>query len=390
MHLLYLTEIFYPYCRGGAGRVAGDLIFELAIRGHRIDVVCPVPDAQITRHTPHENVQIIGLPVANLPAGKRIDAPYSPRMVKAVWRYLAQAIDFSKVDLFHDNGGFFRDLFPVEMELREATKGKPFVAQFQIQWRPLMEVERQDRSKIPPLLEQQRQLAAMADRVLFLSEDEEQEGREHLQVAPDKIVRMPNAIPLDRFAVFDRRKKPMNGVPVIALAGRLETRSKGLDLALEALECLAPDYDFEVRLIGHQLGPEAIPADLDGRVSGTGWLDGAGVAEALHGADIFIMPSRYEPFGLLALEAQAVGAPVIAMATGGLREIIVPGETGLLVSPDNAVNDIEAHTVRLLEKPEERQELAEAAFARLEEEYTIPHIADRMLDLYASLGASSS
>jgi len=221
--------------------------------------------------------------------------------------------------------------------------------------------------------------------VLFLSEDEAAEGRAALEPDPARVRHLPNAIPLERFAAFDPEDKPAQATPRIALAGRLETRSKGLDLAFEALASLAEDYAFDVHLIGHEPSPEAIPPALAGRVTGTGWLDSAGVARALHEASLFIMPSRYEPFGLLALEAHAVGTPVIAMATGGLREIIVPGVTGLLAAPDNAVSDIRAGVQGLLDAPASGRALAEAALARLETHYTIPVVADRLEALYAEL-----
>jgi len=382
MHLLFMSEIFHPYCRGGAGRVAGDVAAELAGRGHRIDLICPVADAQVTRHQLAENFQVLGLPVANMPAGKRIDAPYSPRMLKAIWQFVSAHIDLPSVDLFHDNGGFFRDLFPVEQQLIEALRPRPFIVQYQIQWRPLMEVERQDPSKTPPLLDQQRLLAEQADRILFLSEDEQIEGQTHFAANPGRSLQLPNAIPLERFDAYPFDDKPPRAVPTIALAGRLETRSKGLDFALEALTHLAQDFDFEIRLIGHEPPPETIPPALQGRVSGTGWLDSDGVARALHEATLFLMPSRYEPFGLLALEAQAVGTPVIATATGGLREIILPGETGLLANPLAPVPELREAVARLLQAPEEGRRMALAARARLEAHYTIPLIASRLEALY--------
>ena len=55
----------------------------------------------------------------------------------------------------------------------------------------------------------------------------------------------------------------------------------------------------------------------------------------MHEADLFILPSLHEPFGIAALEAWAAGLPLIAAATGGLRDFIVPGRNGLLFAPDD-------------------------------------------------------
>lgn len=64
-----------------------------------------------------------------------------------------------------------------------------------------------------------------------------------------------------------------------------------------------------------------------------GWLDRADLHAQISAADVLIVPSRYEPFGLIAVEAMAMGTPVIAMDTGGLSEILHHGRTGWLVDP---------------------------------------------------------
>ena len=56
---------------------------------------------------------------------------------------------------------------------------------------------------------------------------------------------------------------------------------------------------------------------------------------AMRDADLFVLPSLHEPFGIAALEAWAAGLPLIAAATGGLRDFIVPGRNGLLFAPDD-------------------------------------------------------
>ncbi len=67
-----------------------------------------------------------------------------------------------------------------------------------------------------------------------------------------------------------------------------------------------------------------------------GWLGHAGVAAQLNAADVVVMPSRWEGFGLVAIEAMRAGKPVVASAVGGLIEIVVDGVTGRLVPAGDA------------------------------------------------------
>ena len=91
---------------------------------------------------------------------------------------------------------------------------------------------------------------------------------------------------------------------------------------------------------------EAALAPLGARVTYHGAFDAAGVAAALAGADLFVWPAINEAFGMALLEAQASGLPVVAGASGGVGDIVVPGTTGLLAPPGDA--DAFAAAVRRL------------------------------------------
>src|SRR5207237_33788 len=91
---------------------------------------------------------------------------------------------------------------------------------------------------------------------------------------------------------------------------------------------------------------EAALAPLGARVTYYGALDAAGVTAALAQADLFVWPAINEAFGMALLEAQASGLPVVAGASGGVGDIVVPGMTGLLAPPGDA--DAFAAAVRRL------------------------------------------
>jgi glycosyltransferase involved in cell wall biosynthesis len=119
-------------------------------------------------------------------------------------------------------------------------------------------------------------------------------------------------------------------------AGRFSDYVKGSDLLFRAFAALHA-YHGDVRLetagenprFAHVLGKSA------GAWTHRGWLDRRSLHEAMRDADIVLVPSRYEPFGLVAIEAMAMGTPVIAMGVGGLGEMIHHGQTGWLTKPED-------------------------------------------------------
>jgi glycosyltransferase involved in cell wall biosynthesis len=113
-------------------------------------------------------------------------------------------------------------------------------------------------------------------------------------------------------------------------------------------------------------------------------------------AAVFCCPSVYEPFGIINLEAMACGTAVVASAVGGIPEIVVPEETGLLVpfaaqpdgepiDPPRYARDLAAALDRLLGDPALRRRMGEAGRARVLRDFTWTAIARRVVELYASL-----
>jgi glycosyltransferase involved in cell wall biosynthesis len=103
--------------------------------------------------------------------------------------------------------------------------------------------------------------------------------------------------------------------------------------------------------------------------------------------DVFVAPSLYESFGLVFLEAMNYARPVIGCRAGGPEDIIVDGETGLLVSPQNPQALADA-LIRLVRSSEERAELGRAGRRRLLEHYSHTAMAEGFVDAYRSVLAS--
>jgi glycosyltransferase involved in cell wall biosynthesis len=105
-------------------------------------------------------------------------------------------------------------------------------------------------------------------------------------------------------------------------------------------------------------------------------------------ARVFVCPSIYEPFGIINLEAMACKTPVVASAVGGILEVVVPEETGLLVKPGEPAEIAQAVN-RLLKDPAAAGRYGENGRQRVEQFFSWAFIAQQTRDLYSSLHAQS-
>lgn len=177
----------------------------------------------------------------------------------------------------------------------------------------------------------ERGLSRRAHRIVAISRAEYQQGLD-AGIAAEKLRLVSNGISAvvpEAVAPWeDSRRK-------ILFVGRLD-RQKGVDLLLKAVADLGDEVC--VRIIGEQvLSGQGIDdaALLMPHVSLLGWCDKATVAAHINACDVVVMPSRWEGFGLVAIEAMRAAKPVIAAAVGGLNEIVVDGVTGRLVRPED-------------------------------------------------------
>jgi glycogen(starch) synthase len=152
--------------------------------------------------------------------------------------------------------------------------------------------------------------------------------------------------------------------PRIACVGRL-VPEKGFDLALRALARLVPRYPaLRLTLAGD--GPErarlealARKLGLDGSVTFLGWLPPTRVPAMLNEATLVVVPSRWEGLPGVAIQAAQMARPVVATRVGGIPEIVLDGETGLLVDQDDAPA-LAAAIASLLERPGQAAEMGHA------------------------------
>lgn len=157
--------------------------------------------------------------------------------------------------------------------------------------------------------------------------------------AGKRIKVIPNMIREDQFIP---PSEPRKTDPFVFLwAGRLE-HVKGVDLLLEAVKKLsdAVDRRFSVRLAGkgslrNDLEKQAAALGIGHRISFLGRLSREEMLEEFQGANCFVLPTRFEAFGVVLIEAMATGLPLIATRSGG-PDSIVTKENGILIEPENA------------------------------------------------------
>jgi len=198
----------------------------------------------------------------------------------------------------------------------------------------------------------------------------------------------PNAVTVERIVRLARRWRLEDGAPVVMLPGRL-TSWKGHTVLIEAISSVAR-RDAICVIVGGEDGTEDYQASLiakarqdgvENRVHLVGRCDDMAAAYML--ADVVVSAStRPEAFGRVAVEAQAMGIPVVATSIGATSETVVPGVTGWLVPPADPIALAGAIDVALALTPDQRRAQAEAARQHVATNFALELMCERTLAVY--------
>ncbi len=180
---------------------------------------------------------------------------------------------------------------------------------------------------------------------------------------------------------------------VLLAISRLE-RQKGIDTAIEALVPLRERFPTAVLVIfGSGSEEEALRELAASRgVADVVHFPGriGDVADWLGRSEIFVHPARWEGFGLVLLEAMLARLPIVASEVSSIPEIVIDGETGLLVPPDDPARLAEALQL-LLGDPERGRSFGAAGLVRARTSFSVAAMADRTIEVYrGALGAASA
>lgn len=216
------------------------------------------------------------------------------------------------------------------------------------------------------------------------------------QVPTDKIRMIPNAVKASDFAIRDafdrlifRRRYAADNERIIYYVGRL-VHEKGVDTLIEAVPRVLARFpqakfviagkgpaEFALRERAHRLG-------VSQRIYFAGFVDDLTRNRLYACSDVAVVPSLYEPFGIVALEAMAAGVPVVVSDTGGLSEVVRHAENGLRAYPGNP-ESLADNILAYLKSPRYAGYIEEQAAREVREKYNWSLVARKTLEVYEAV-----
>ena len=251
----------------------------------------------------------------------------------------------------------------------------------------------------------------MADAIIAVSKETKADVLKHFDVDERKIKMVYNGIDLKEYAVTDDTSVLNEyGIdknkPYVLFVGRI-TRQKGIIHLVNAIKYI--DADTQIVLCAGAPDTKEIAKEMEDSVKEASktrdniiWidkmLDKKDVIQLYSHADVFCCPSIYEPFGIINIEAMACETAVVASAVGGIKEVVVEGETGLLVpldqqneapfeavNPDQFSRDLAIGINKIINDNELRHQMAKNGRKRVEDYFDWKAIAKQTETIYKSL-----
>ena len=249
-------------------------------------------------------------------------------------------------------------------------------------------------------IEVERRVAREADVIVSASEHEKRALIDIYGASAGRVAVVPCGVDLERFRPIDkdtaRRSLGLNGEKVILFVGRIEPL-KGLDVLFGAAARLDQDPAFHVLVVGGDSNAtdelrhlNSLSADLGigDCVSFTGPVGHDVLPLYYNAADVCVVPSYYESFCLVALEAMACGTPVVASHVGGLSVTVRDGETGYLV-PQHSPQPFAQRVATLLADEELRRAFGRSA-TEAASSFGWGNVADAIERIYQRLASDAS
>ncbi|HIE14694.1 TPA: glycosyltransferase family 1 protein [Candidatus Bathyarchaeota archaeon] len=229
-------------------------------------------------------------------------------------------------------------------------------------------------------------------RIIVASHAMKNEIQNHFHLPPEKIDVIPNAVEIERYSKnVDRNKVRLKcGVKpyekLVLFVGRLVPQ-KGVEHLIRAIPEVTkehPNVKFVIAGEGWSKGyleSSVKSLKCQDRVRFLGFIPDDELVELTISADLLVVPSSYEPFGIVALEGMAAGIPVVASNTGGLSEVIEHDRTGVLVYPRDP-HSIAWGIKRVLSDPEYSSRIIQNAKRKVIEIYSWEAVAEKTLQVY--------
>jgi glycogen synthase len=368
MRVLVWSDLFWPYL-GGPEVLAARLMLELRERGYQFLVVTSHDHLELPDETSYEGIQVHRFPFRAAIGARDLEAWRTAR------RGAAEVKRAFAPDLVHASAVGPSLLF--HLHTADAHPA-PWLVELQTEVLPS-----QSDGGGTLLHEAMRS----ADWVVACSETVLGQAR---RIAPGIAPR--SSVIRSAVDLSAHPGGPLPAVPRLLCLGRL-VPAKGIDVALTAFATLAGRFPaLRLTIAGDgvargELEQQAVALGLDGAVDFLGWVEPDRVPELLATATVVAMPSRREGLPVAAVEAASMARPMVASRAGGLPEVIVHGESGMLVERDDARGLADAITF-LLEHPDEAARMGQAARDRIRETMSLDRCVDAYDDVYRRLTRS--
>jgi alpha-maltose-1-phosphate synthase len=398
LKVLFLTNEYPPHIYGGAGVHVGYLSRELA-KTMPVEVRC-FGDQRLEE----DNLKVIGfeLDTSNFTC---------PKPLRSAFGAVRHCTDFNTInidaDLVHCHTWYshFGGI------LAKKNYGLPLVITVH-SLEPLRPWKREQLAGGYDFsLWVEKTALQMADAIIGVSGATKHDIERLFDVDPARVHVIHNGIDFNQYRKIEsntalKRYGIDSAKPYVLFVGRI-TRQKGFQHLVRAIQFM--DRDFQIVLCAAapdtpEMGEEMRVAVEHAQAQRPGiiWIeemvDQHTACELYSHAAVFICPSIYEPFGIINLEAMACETAVVASSVGGIKEVVVAGETGFLVpleqmnespfeatNPEKFARDLAERVNELMRDPQLRERFGKAGRERVEQHFSWSAIAEKTKALYASL-----
>jgi glycogen synthase len=403
MRITLLTNEYPPHVYGGAGVHVEYLSNELAkLEGgkHEIQIFCFGDQKE---YSPNKKVK--GVP---LPSDLLFQSLYHRKFLDTLFQNILMMGSLEETDIVHCHtwythlaGCFAKQILDVPLVLT--------IHSLEPQ-RPWKEEQLGSAYRASTWIE--KTAYQNADGVIAVSQSMKRGVHDFYQVPCEKIRTIPNGIDIHQYQLrlnpdllTSYRINPDK--PFLIFVGRI-TRQKGIIHLVNAIKYISPG--IQIVLCAGAPDTEEIGKEMEKRVEEAQiqtrneiiwipqWVPKSDLITLYSHASIFICPSVYEPFGIVNLEAMACGTPVVASAIGGIPEVVIPGETGLLVpfepdstcpwepkDPEKFSKDLANAINNLLSSPEKIKTMGTKSRERVEKHFSWRSVAQQTLEFYKEL-----
>jgi len=395
-----MLGVRFPPAPGGAEHHILRVSQELMAQGVEVEVVTSdlFKEHPVTWMDEEHREEIVGgIPVTRLPsvtAGEAFHYVIEKRIIGEVMR--------RKPDVIHAHSyGYYHTIVGA---LTRRIQRRPFV--FTPHFHPAWSMwggggRRVLRDLFDPIVG--RQTVSAADHMIFVTDLERRQMQEARLLKHDRWSVIPNGVDPAAFLEPDEKalaefrerfldvpEKSSGADGIVLYAGRLST-NKGLLQLLDATRTLVKKKpEIRILIVGSDDGLEErlkrkVTEDgLDRWVTFTGHLSDELYPQAYHACDLFILPSEYEAFGIVLLEAMVAGKPCIGSDRGGVPEVISDGETGMIIPYDDppAIHDA---VMKVLSDEKLAARFGKAGKEKALSGYSWSSIATRVRSVYDSV-----